>query len=220
MNNAQTPRQQASLAILRAAGVLPVVTAKSVNEAVQIAEALARGGLTAIELTLRTPVAMEAISALKKAVPQLSLGAGTVTSLAQAHEAADRGADFLVTPGTPVALAEGLAKMTLPVVPGSATPSEIIMLMSLGFQAVKLFPAVSVGGIAMIKSLAGPFPDLHICPTGGIGENDAATYLALPNVPCIGGSWMVANEWIKAGDFAAVETSARRVRTMLDGLKR
>ena len=215
-NTASTnARQQAARALLRKAGILPVVTVESIPQAIAIAGALARGGLSAIEVTLRSAAAMEALGVLKREVPELLLGAGTVTTPEQARLAVDQGADFLVTPGTPPALGEALAALALPVVPGAATASEIIALMHLGFDAVKLFPATAVGGINMIKSLAGPFPGLALCPTGGITEATAPDFLQQPNVLCIGGSWMVAADWIKAGQFDAVEASARRAAELI-----
>lgn len=213
MNTAAIPgtaRQQATRALLRQAGIMPVVTVESIPQAIAIAGALARGGLRAIEVTLRTPVAMEALAAVKREVPEMLLGAGTVITPEQARAAVDKGADFLVTPGTPPTLAAALSRLSLPVVPGAATASEIIALMHLGFDAIKLFPAQAVGGLTMIKSLAGPFPNLAICPTGGINEANAPEFLRQPNVPCIGGSWMVAAEWVSAGKYGEIEASARR----------
>lgn len=211
-------RQEATRVLLRRAGILPVVAVQSVEQAVQIGAALLRGGLHAIEVTLRSAVAMEALGVVKREVPDLIVGAGTVRTAAQAQAALDQGVDFIVTPGTSPALAQALAPLTLPVVPGAATPSEIIALMDLGFDSLKLFPAASVGGLGMIKSLAGPFPDLSLCPTGGISEATAAEYLAQPNVLCIGGSWMVPADWIAAGRYDEVQASARRARQLLDGL--
>jgi 2-dehydro-3-deoxyphosphogluconate aldolase/(4S)-4-hydroxy-2-oxoglutarate aldolase len=208
-------RQDATRALLRAAGILPVVTVESIPQAIAVASALARGGLRAIEVTLRSAVAMEALGVLKREVPGLVVGAGTVRTVQQAHAARDQGVDFLVTPGTSPQLAAALARMALPVVPGAATPSEIIALMDLGFTALKLFPAASAGGIGMVKSLAGPFPDLVLCPTGGISEANAPDYLAQPNVLCIGGSWMVLPEWIGTGRYDEVEASARRARAIV-----
>ena len=212
----RSARQQATRALLSNAGVLPVVTVESTAQALDIAGALARGGLRAIEVTLRSAAALDALGAIKRALPDLLLGAGTVTTARQAQAAVDQGADFLVTPGTPPVLGQALATMALPVVPGAATAGEIIALIDLGFDAVKLFPAVSVGGLGMLRSLAGPFPDLAICPTGGITEASAPEFLQQPNVPCVGGSWMVAAEWIGAGRYDLVEASARRARAMID----
>jgi len=210
-----TARQQATRALLRKAGIMPVVTIESIPQAVAVAGALARGGLQAIEVTLRTAVAMEALGVLKREVPDMLLGAGTVITPEQARAAVDKGADFLVTPGTPPTLAAALSRLSLPVVPGAATASEIIALMHLGFDAIKLFPAQAVGGLVMIKSLAGPFPNLAICPTGGITEANALEFLRQPNVPCVGGSWMVAAEWVNAGRYGEVEASARRASEII-----
>jgi len=213
-----TSRQQATRALLRSAGILPVVTVEDIAQTIAVATALARGGLTAIEVTLRSPIAMQALGVLKREVPQLAIGAGTVRTVAQAHQVLEQGVDFIVTPGTPAALAGELARLPLPVVPGSATPTEMMALMDLGFDAVKLFPASVVGGLAMIKALAGPLPDLVLCPTGGINESNALDFLRQPNVACVGGSWMVPADWIGAGKFDLVEQSALRARALLDTL--
>src|SRR5690606_13631437 len=201
--------------LLQAAGILPVITAASVDQGRRIAHALLEGGLHALELTLRTPAALDTLSALKRDLPGIVIGAGTVLDEAQARRAIDAGADFLVTPGTPPALADALAAAPLPVVPGAATPTELMALMARGFRACKLFPASAVGGIAMARALAGPLAGLVLCPTGGIGEHDAASYLAQPNVACIGGSWMVAREWIEAGDWARVTASAANAAALV-----
>lgn len=218
MNDMIAQRQQSAHRMLREAGILPVVTVRDIPEAIAIAHALLRGGLTAIEVTLRSAVAMEAIGVIKRDVPQLMIGAGTVLTIAQANAARDQGADFLVTPGTPPALAAGLAAMEIPTVPGAATASEIMALMALGFDAVKLFPASAVGGIGMLKSLGGPFPSLRVCPTGGISESNATDYLKLSNVIAIGGSWMVSPDWVANRQFDLIEASARRCRALIDAL--
>jgi len=196
--------------ILRTAGILPVITVHSIDQGQRIAEALLEGGLTALELTLRTPVALDTLSALKRAFPEIVIGAGTVLEPEHIQPAIDAGADFLVTPGTPPALADALSSATIPVVPGGATPSEFMALMARGFHTCKLFPASAVGGLAMLKGLAGPLPGLTLCPTGGINENTAADYLAQPNVACIGGSWMLRQDWLDAGEWDKVRASARQ----------
>lgn len=201
--------------ILRTAGILPVVTVDSIDQARKLADALLSGGLRTIELTLRTPVAIEALTALKRALPDIVIGAGTVLTADQIKRSIDAGADFLVTPGTPPALADALAQAPIPAVPGAATPTELLSLMARGFRVCKLFPATAVGGLAMLKGLAGPMAELKLCPTGGIGENDAADYLAQPNVVCIGGSWMVAKEWLAAGDYAKVRESSARAAALV-----
>ena len=208
-------RQQKAEQLLRAAGILPVVTVNSLDEARQVSEALLAGGLPAIELTLRTPVAMQALAMLKQELPDIVIGAGTVLSTAQMQQAIDAGADFLVTPGTPPALADALAAAEVPVVPGAATPTELLALMARGFRVCKLFPATAVGGLAMLKGLAGPLSELKICPTGGIGEDTAADYLAQPNVVCIGGSWMVPKGWIEAGQWDKVRESSAKAAAIV-----
>jgi len=131
------------------------------------------------------------------------------------ENAIDAGADFLVTPGTPPALADALADVSIPVVPGGATPSEMMALMARGFRACKLFPASAVGGLAMIKGLAGPLTDLVLCPTGGISEDTAAQYLAQPNVACIGGSWMLRPDWLTAGAWGKIRASAAQAAAIV-----
>lgn len=200
--------QDTADSLLRRAGVLPVVTVDSVDQALRLAEALVAGGLPVIELTLRTPAALAAITALKAALPDLAVGAGTVLDAGQMQLAIDAGADFLVTPGTPPALAAALAAAPIPVVPGGATPTEFLALMAHGFRVCKLFPATAVGGLAMLKGLAGPLAGLRFCPTGGIGPDNAAAFLAQPNVLCVGGSWMVPREWVDAGDYARVQQAS------------
>ncbi len=196
--------------LLRAAGILPVVTVDSVEQARRLAGALVEGGLRSIELTLRTPVALDALAALKREFPDIVIGAGTVLGIPQIRQSIDAGADFLVTPGTPPALADALADAAIPVIPGGATPTEFLALMARGFRVCKLFPANAVGGLAMLKGLAGPLSELKLCPTGGISEANAADYLAQPNVVCIGGSWMLPNEWIAAGEWNKVREASTR----------
>jgi len=205
----------ATESLLRSAGILPVITVDSIEQARRLASALLDGGLTSLELTLRTPVALDAISALKVALPDIVIGAGTVLDAQQMQQAIDAGADFLVTPGTTPVLAAALAESPIPVVPGGATPSEFLALMALGFSACKLFPATAVGGLAMLKGLAGPMPQLLLCPTGGIGEANAAEFLAQPNVACIGGSWMVPKAWLEAGDFDRIRDASRDAAALL-----
>jgi len=194
--------------LLTAAGILPVVTVHTLDQARAVSAALLEGGLPAIELTLRTPVAMDALSMLKRELPDVVVGAGTVLSVEQMRQAIDVGADFLVTPGTPAHMAEALAKAPLPVVPGAASPTELLALLTRGFRVCKLFPATAVGGLAMIKGVAGPIPELKLCPTGGITEDTAADYLKQKNVLCIGGSWMVQDAWIRNGQWDQVRQSA------------
>ncbi len=200
-------QNRAELLLLQA-GILPVITVDSLDQARAVTDALLEGGLPAIELTLRTPVAMEALATLKRERPELVVGAGTVLTEQQMRQSIDAGADFLVTPGTPPALADLLADAPIPVVPGAATPTEFLALMGRGFRVCKLFPASAVGGLQMLKGLAGPLADLKLCPTGGISEDTAGQYLSQPNVLCIGGSWMVPKDWLAKGEWHKVRDSA------------
>lgn len=203
-------RQAHAADLLRNAGVLPVITVHTLDEARAIADALLEGGLNTLELTLRTPVAIDALALLKRERPDIVIGAGTVLNADNIRAATDAGADFLVTPGTPAALADALVDASIPAVPGAATPTEFMALRERGFRNCKLFPASAVGGLAMLKGLAGPLHDMRFCPTGGISESNAAEFLAQPNVLCIGGSWMLDKTWIAAGDWARVRETAAR----------
>jgi 2-dehydro-3-deoxyphosphogluconate aldolase/(4S)-4-hydroxy-2-oxoglutarate aldolase len=194
--------------LLRETGVLCVLTVDSVEQALSCAKALADGGLGAIELTLRTPVALDAIAAIKHDVPQLAIGAGTVLEPAQVAAVEAAGGDFLVSPGVSPALLDAFAASSLPSVPGAATPSELIALHARGFHVAKWFPAATLGGIPMLKALQGPLPQMKLCANGGIDATSAPDYLAQPNVLCVGGSWMVAKEWLAAGDWDKVRAAA------------
>jgi 2-dehydro-3-deoxyphosphogluconate aldolase / (4S)-4-hydroxy-2-oxoglutarate aldolase len=191
------------------APVIPVLTVASVEDGLRQAKALVAGGLRAIEVTLRTPPALAAIRAIAKAVPDAVVGAGTIVSVEQIEEALAAGARFLVSPGAPPALAKAAAGSPVPFLPGCATASEAMALREFGFRALKLFPAEAVGGAKLIASLAAPLPDLSFCPTGGIDLSKAPDYLKLPNVPCVGGSWMLQKAALAAGDYLAVEALAR-----------
>ena len=203
-------RQPRTAELLREAGILPILTVDSVEQARELAEALMGGGLRAVELTLRTPAAFAAIAALKKHYPTLRVGAGTVLTPEHLSAAEDAGADFIITPGTSPKLLDALAATLLPVVAGASTPSEMLALRDYGFRVAKFFPAAALGGTTMLKALRGPLPDFSFCPTGGLVEADAAAYLALPNVACIGGSWMLD------ADLATVTRRARRCREIVD----
>ena len=209
--------QRAAIDLLRETRVLPVVTVDSAEQGVATARALLEGGLTAIEVTLRTPAALDAIAAIRREVPGIALGVGTVLNTRQITQSRDAGAAFLVTPGTPPALAQALAESGLPAVPGAATPSELIALASIGFRVAKLFPAAAIGGVALIRALRGPLGDLLLCPTGGISEADAPAYLAEKNVVAIGGSWMVRADWLASGRFDAVSDASRKAKALATG---
>ncbi|GAB3499324.1 bifunctional 4-hydroxy-2-oxoglutarate aldolase/2-dehydro-3-deoxy-phosphogluconate aldolase [Amycolatopsis cihanbeyliensis] len=195
--------------LLELSPVLPVVVIEDAEHAVPVAEALLAGGIRAIELTLRTPVAPAAIERVAKEVPGIVVGAGTVTGERDARLAAEAGAGFLVTPGSTDALLDAVAGTGLPFLPGVATVSEAMLLAERGLTELKFFPAEASGGVGFLRSIAGPLPDLRFCPTGGVTADTAADYLALPNVGCVGGTWLTPKAALAAGDFARVEALAR-----------
>jgi 2-dehydro-3-deoxyphosphogluconate aldolase/(4S)-4-hydroxy-2-oxoglutarate aldolase len=210
------PHGRETASIMGLAPVIPVLTVASVDDGLAQAKALVAGGLYAIEVTLRTPAALAAIQAIAKNVPDAVVGAGTIVAVEQIEEAVKAGARFLVSPGAPAALAKAAAQSPVPFLPGCATASEAMALRELGFRALKLFPAEAAGGVKLLASLAAPLPDLSFCPTGGIDLQKAPEYLRLPNVPCVGGSWMLQKAALVAGDYLAVEALARDAA----GLKR
>jgi 2-dehydro-3-deoxyphosphogluconate aldolase/(4S)-4-hydroxy-2-oxoglutarate aldolase len=197
------------LAFMALAPVIPVLTVRNAEDGVAQARALVAGGLLAIEVTLRTAGALAAITAIRDAVPGAVVGAGTVMNPEQIAQACSAGARFLVSPGASPRLAQAAAAAPVPFLPGVATASEAMALMDLGFRALKLFPAEAVGGVKLLSSLAGPLPELRFCPTGGIDLAKAPAYLALPNVLCVGGSWMLPETALGAGDYGSVERLAR-----------
>jgi 2-dehydro-3-deoxyphosphogluconate aldolase/(4S)-4-hydroxy-2-oxoglutarate aldolase len=170
--------------------VVPVVVLHDLDHAVPVARALVEGGIPVIELTLRTAVALEAIEAIATQVPEILVGAGTIVAPAQAKDALSAGAQFLVSPGTTDALAAAMQETGLPHLPGAATVSEVLRLIELGYSEMKLFPAEASGGLDFLRSVASPVPQARFCPTGGITASTAASYLSLPNVGCVGGSWL------------------------------
>jgi 2-dehydro-3-deoxyphosphogluconate aldolase/(4S)-4-hydroxy-2-oxoglutarate aldolase len=197
------------LATMKLAPVIPVLTVTDVEDGVAQAAALVAGGLLAIEVTLRTPAALDAIAAIVKRVPGALVGAGTIVEPAQIEQAVAAGATFLVSPGASPRLAEAAAAAPVPFLPGVATASEAIALREKGFRALKLFPAEAAGGVRLLSSFAAPLPDLVFCPTGGIDLAKAPSYLALPNVICVGGSWMLPKAALEARDYARVEALSR-----------
>jgi 2-dehydro-3-deoxyphosphogluconate aldolase/(4S)-4-hydroxy-2-oxoglutarate aldolase len=197
------------LPLLTNVPVIPVLTIESVEQAAPLARALCAGGLPAIEVTLRTPVALEAIRVIAAKVPEAIVGAGTLRSEDDIQASIRAGARFLVTPGTPPELAAALAQASVPALPGCATVSEALALAALGFKALKFFPADASGGVAWLKSVSGPLPDMRFCPTGGIDMSNASAYLALPNVFAVGGSWVAPREALASADFDRIAALAR-----------
>jgi 2-dehydro-3-deoxyphosphogluconate aldolase / (4S)-4-hydroxy-2-oxoglutarate aldolase len=212
------PRKQAQLnpgliARCKPARVIPVLTITDPKHAVPLAHALFDGGLTVLEITLRTPAALEAIRLIKEHGPDADVGAGTVLTSAQAEAARKAGARFLVSPGATPRLLDEAESWPIPLLPGIATASEAMALIERGYRFAKFFPAEQSGGIASLKALGAPLADLVFCPTGGVGPHNLAAYLATPNVVCVGGSWVAPQNLIDAGDWAGITKLARAAHT-------
>jgi 2-dehydro-3-deoxyphosphogluconate aldolase / (4S)-4-hydroxy-2-oxoglutarate aldolase len=199
---------------LKAVRVVPVIVIKDLGHAVPLAKALVEGGLNVLEITLRSPVALEAIRTISAEVPDALVGAGTVINAEQFVDAADAGAKFVVSPGLTEEVVRASRDHLLPLLPGVATASEIMHGLSLGLKTFKFFPAENIGGAPAIKALGGPFPQVSFCPTGGVSAKNLQTYLSLPNVICAGGSWMVPSDLNEADAFARATTMAREARSL------
>ena len=195
---------------LRLSPVMPVVTFTDPGVAVDVARALMRGGIRVIEVTLRTPVALEAMELIAKSVPEITVGAGTVLSLADLKASAEAGAAFAISPGSTDALLSAGTSGPIPYLPAVATASELMAGLAAGYQCFKFFPAGAAGGIPLLNALGGPFPDARFCPTGGISQSTVKSYLDLPNVLCAGGSWLTPAEAMKNKDWAAIELLAAK----------
>lgn len=208
------PSTPESPSLLDLVPVMPVVVVDDVAHAVPLARALVAGGLPAIELTLRTPAALDAIAAIAAEVPEILVGAGTVLNARQAEQARAAGAGFLVSHGATPSLLEGMAETGLPFLPGTSTVSEVLAVLEAGFTDMKFFPAEASGGAAWLASVAAPVPDARFCPTGGITAASAPTYLALPNVGCVGGSWLTPAAALRGTDWPLVEQLAREAAAL------
>ncbi len=196
-------------AIWAAGPVIPVLTVTHAPDAGPLARALVAGGVRVAELTLRTPAALDALSIMRAAAPDLVVGMGTILEPGQAHASIAAGAQFLVSPGLTNDLILCFRDLDTPVLPGVATVSEAMTARGAGFSALKFFPAEAAGGVEYLSALAGPLPDLAFCPTGGISPKNAGDYLALGNVVCVGSSWIAPAHLIADGDFGAIEERAR-----------
>jgi 2-dehydro-3-deoxyphosphogluconate aldolase/(4S)-4-hydroxy-2-oxoglutarate aldolase len=203
-----------ALNVMRDAPVIPVIVLHDVNDAVLLARALVAGGIRMLEVTLRTPQALQCIEAIAKEVPDAVVGAGTIRSAADAQASALAGARFGVSPGYTRSVGKACRDLGLPLLPGVATGSEIMTAQEDGYTQLKFFPALQAGGLPMLKAWQGPFGDVTFCPTGGIHAGNAAEFLALSNVACVGGSWIVPANAIKAGDWALIEQLARAATTL------
>lgn len=197
-------KTQALISILKLQPVVPVLVIRDLAHAVPLARALVAGGLKAIEITLRTPVALEAIRAVADEVDGAVPGAGTVLNARQFHQAVEAGSQFIVSPGTTQELLDVARKSPVPMLPGAATASEVMALREEGYEVLKFFPAEQAGGAAYLKSLSSPLAGTLFCPTGGITPDNAGDYLSLPNVVCVGGSWVAPNAMVEAGDWDGI----------------
>lgn len=200
--------------LLNVCPVIPVVVLRDADHAVPLARALVAGGLPAVEVTLRTPAALEAIKRIAAEVPEAVVGAGTVVTAAQAAQAAGAGARFLVSPGCTDTLWRAMTDTGLPFLAGVSSASEAMALLEHGITAMKFFPAQAAGGPAYLKALAGPLPQVRFCPTGGITPQTAPDYLALPNVGCVGGSWLAPEEAMRAGAWDRIRQLARQAAAL------
>jgi 2-dehydro-3-deoxyphosphogluconate aldolase / (4S)-4-hydroxy-2-oxoglutarate aldolase len=202
--------------LLAGTPVVPVLTVAAIELALPLARALAAGGLAVLEITLRTPAALQAIETIAGEIEHAVVGAGTVLTPAQYEAAAKAGAHFVVSPGATPVLLDAAAASPVPFLPGAATPSEIMTLLERGHSCLKFFPAEPAGGIAYLKALAGPLSEARFCPTGGIDASIAPRYLSLPNVLCVGGSWVAPGDAVAAGDWPRITALARAAAALRD----
>ncbi len=191
--------------IMNTSPVIPVMVINKLEHAVPLANALVEGGLKVLEITLRTPVALEAIKKIKAEVPNAIVGAGTIINVETLEKAIEAGSEFIVSPGVTDELLDAVQKSDTPILPGIATPSEAMRLLEKGITEMKFFPAEAAGGIPMVKSIGGPLPQITFCPTGGVSPKNAADYLALNNVACVGGSWMAPASLVDAENWDEIK---------------
>jgi 2-dehydro-3-deoxyphosphogluconate aldolase / (4S)-4-hydroxy-2-oxoglutarate aldolase len=207
-----TESPKTAIDLMRRGPVIPVVVIDRADDAVPLARALLAGGVDTMEITLRTAEALDAIRSVAEQVPDMAVGAGTIVRPEQASEAVSAGAAFLVSPGCTPRLLKALFDQAVPSLPGVATASEAIALMEHGVTELKFFPAAAIGGAKAVGALAGPLPEITFCPTGGIDRATSADYLALPNVACVGGSWLTPANLVAAGDWNAITALAAEVQ--------
>lgn len=204
-----------ALKLLQQSPVMPVIVIKDIDTAVDLARALVAGGIRSLEVTLRSEVALQAIKAISDAVPEALVGVGTVRTPAQLEAAMKAGAKFGVSPGLTPELAKAVSHAGIPFLPGIATASESMFAADQGFAVQKLFPAEAVGGKALLKALYGPLPDIMFCPTGGINAANAAQYMALPNVGCVGGSWLTPDAAVAGRQWDVITALAKEACAVL-----
>src|SRR6266481_6192507 len=210
-----TVHQEKLAALLQSAVVIPVLTIERLEDAVPLARALVAGGVRVLEVTLRTPVAIEAAKAIMADVPEAIVGIGTILNADDLARAKALGASFGISPGATADLLKAAAASDLPFAPGIATASEVMQALAHGFNLLKFFPGEQSGGIRAIRALAGPFPDVRFCPTGGIGEANAAAWLAEPNVSAVGGSWPCPAADIRSGNWTGITAMCNRTMKLL-----
>jgi len=202
------------LEVMRVGPVIPVIVIEDLAHAVPLARALVTGGVRVLEVTLRTAAGIEAIRAIAREVKDAIVGVGTITTPEDFESARSAGATFGVSPGLTPALIQGAHASKLPLLPGVMTPSDVIAARAAGFRQLKLFPAQQAGGMGMLKAMHGPFPDVTFCPTGGVSEETAPQFLALPNVACVGGSWLTPKAAVQAGDWKQITELAKRAAAL------
>ena len=203
-----------ALQVMQDAPVIPVIVLHDVKHAVALARALVAGGIRMLEVTLRTPQALACLEAIAREVPEAVAGAGTVRSATDVQASLNAGARFAVSPGYTHTVGQACRDAGLPLLPGVATGSEIMAAQDDGYNELKFFPAMQAGGPAMLKAWGGPFIDVRFCPTGGVTQANAAEFLALPNVACVGGSWLTPADALAAGDWARITALAREAGTL------
>ena len=203
-----------ALQVMQDAPVIPVIVLHDVKHAVALARALVAGGIRMLEVTLRTPQALACLEAIAREVPEAVAGAGTVRSAADVQASLNAGARFAVSPGYTHTVGQACRDAGLPLLPGVATGSEIMAAQDDGYNELKFFPAMQAGGSAMLKAWGGPFIDVRFCPTGGVTQANAAEFLALPNVACVGGSWLTPADALAAGDWARITALAREAGSL------
>jgi 2-dehydro-3-deoxyphosphogluconate aldolase/(4S)-4-hydroxy-2-oxoglutarate aldolase len=208
MSYSQNPLSRRVAEVIDEVAVVPVIVVRELAHAVPLARALAAGGLTVLEITLRSEVALKAIAAIAEALPEVTVGSGTVLTRDQMQASLDHGCRFAVSPGATPALLDAAEAVGLPLLPGAANAGQVMALAERGYLRQKLFPAEASGGVPLLKSLGEPIPQVRFCPTGGIDAAKAPTYLALKNVVCVGGSWVAPKDAVEAGDWPRIEKLA------------
>jgi 2-dehydro-3-deoxyphosphogluconate aldolase/(4S)-4-hydroxy-2-oxoglutarate aldolase len=209
MNQLSDYHRERVRSMLNASPLIPVITINHPDEALPLCQALVDGGIRVLEITLRTPHGIKAIEQVRKAIPQVWVGAGTVTSIAQYRQVESAGAQFVITPGVTQAILEFGVTSEIPLLPGISTISELMLGYSLGYREFKFFPAEVSGGIPALKAFSGPFPDVTFCPTGGVRRHTAKDFLALHNVAAVGGTWLTPGDLVAAGDWDQISEIVR-----------